>query len=234
MQDRQSYDFSEGIQDGLPIALGYLSVSFSFGIMAANMGFPGLAAVCMSFTNLTSAGQFAGLKLITEGCGLLELALAQFVINLRYSLMALSLSQKADESVTTKHRLLLSCFITDEIFAVSCAKEKEVSRRYLYGLGLLPLIGWTLGTFFGFVAGEILPASLTSALGVALFGMFVAIIIPPAKKSRPVCLVLLVAAGLSCLLRFVPVFSFLSSGMVIILCAVAAAALGAWFFPISE
>lgn len=226
--------FQKGIRDGLPIALGYLSVSFTFGIMASGGGLPIWVAVLISMTNLTSAGQFAGLSLILSGGSLVEMALTQLVINLRYALMSLSLSQKLDASVTRPHRFAIAFGNTDEVFAVASAQKGEVGKRYLYGLILLPYFGWALGTFLGAAAGQILPDIVTSALGIAIYGMFIAIIVPPAKNYRPVLRVLVIAVVMSCLFYWVPVLSRLSSGFVIILCALVAAGIGAYFYPVRD
>lgn len=227
-------NFSQGFRDGIPIGLGYLSVSITFGMMAVNLGFPIWAAVLISFTNLTSAGQFAGISLMAAAAPLAELALTQLVINIRYALMSLTLSQKVDSTLTTFHRFILSFFVTDEIFAVASGQSGEVGRRYLYGLSIAPLCGWTLGTFIGAIASTLLPDSLRSALGIAIYGMFIAIILPPAKKHRPIWAVLAIAIGLSCLFAWTPCLNQISSGFAMILCAVVASIFGAIFFPIKE
>lgn len=229
--NRSSYTFRDGLKDGIPIALGYLSVSFSFGILAVNSGIPLLPAVLISMTNLTSAGQVAGVSVIAAAGSLAEMALTQLIINLRYALMSLSLSQKLDGSFTLFHRLAASFGITDEIFAVASSKEGRIGRNYLYGLILIPYIGWAAGTLVGAAAGEFLPAALRNCLGIAIYGMFLAIIIPPARKSRGVMLCVLLACALSCLIRFLPCLSFITEGFSVILCAVLAAAAAAWFRP---
>ncbi|MDR1193336.1 MAG: AzlC family ABC transporter permease [Peptococcaceae bacterium] len=226
-------EFLQGARDGIPIGLGYLSVSFSFGVMAVNLGLPVWAAVVISLTNLTSAGQFAGVGLMAAGAPLIEMVLTQLVINLRYSLMSLSLSQKADGTMTVLHRLICSFFVTDEIFALA-SNRRSLSRRYMYGLGLIPILSWTLGTALGALAGGLMPAALRSALNVALYAMFIALIVPAAKERRPVLLVILLAAGLSCLLRYAPALSRLSAGFAIIICALTAAFFGAVRWPIRE
>lgn len=235
MQQMQSQNsFSKGFKDGVPIGLGYLSVSFTFGMMAVSSGLPVWVAVMISMTNLTSAGQFAGLTLITAGAPMFEMALTQLVINLRYALMSLSLSQKLDNGVSTPHRLAIAFGNTDEVFAVASGQKGEVGKRYLYGLICAPFIGWVLGTFIGAAASSFLPKTIRSALGIAIYGMFLAIIIPPAKHYRPVLYVILFSVGMSCLFNYVPVLNRVSAGFVIILCAVTASALGAWLFPVEE
>ena len=224
----------KGLRDGIPIALGYLSVSFTFGMAAAAGGLPTAYALAVSMTNLTSAGQFAGLSLLLAGGSYAEMALTQFVVNLRYALMSVSLSQKLDKSVRLLDRLLIAFGNTDEIFAVATGQGKPVGSRYMFGLIAMPYVGWALGTFLGAAAASLLPASLRSALGIAIYGMFLAIFIPPMKKSGAVAAVVLTAAALSCAFCYIPALQAVSSGFVIILCAVSAAAVGALIKPVPE
>lgn len=223
--------FLKGLHDGLPIGLGYLSVSFAFGIMAVSGGLPVWAAVAISMTNLTSAGQVAGLGVIFSGASYLQMALTQLVINIRYALMSLSLSQKLSTATTRLNRFGIAFGITDEIFALAAIQPGEISSSYMYGLICLPFCGWTLGTLLGALAGSVIPAAVQSALGIAIYAMFIAIIIPPAKKARPVCFVVAAALILSSLFTWVPGLNRVSSGYAVIICAVAAAALGALLFP---
>ena len=227
-------DYVRGLRHGIPIALGYLSVSFTFGMKAVADGLSPLQAVLISATNLTSAGQFAGLPLMLGHASLMEMALTQLIINLRYALMSLSLGQKLDKSMNTLARLLFSFSNTDEIFAVAASQPEKVGRHYLFGLMTAPYFGWTIGTLLGAVAGTLLPEFFRSALGIAIYGMFLAIILPPAKREKPVRLVVLMAIGLSLCLRYVPLFSGISSGFAIIICAVVASAIGAWLHPVEE
>ncbi len=226
--------FREGFADGIPIGLGYLSVSFSFGISAVTKGISSLAATIISMTNLTSAGQVAGLGIIAASGTLLEMALAQLIINMRYALMSLSLSQKLDSGFKTPHRFLAAFGITDEIFAVASGKPKEITPSYMYGLILLPFICWSSGTLLGGIAGSVLPEMLRAALGIAIYGMFIAIFIPPARKSVGVLATVLISAVMSCCLKYIPLFSHVSSGFSIIICTLAASAAGAAFFPVKE
>jgi predicted branched-subunit amino acid permease len=227
-------DFKVGLKDGIPIALGYFSVSFSFGILALQGGLTTFQAVLISLTNVTSAGQFAGLKIIIAGGTLIEMILTQFIINLRYALMSLSLTQKLDSSVGLKKRLVIAFANTDEIFAVAMGHFKEVTFPYMLGLQLLPVIGWAGGTLAGAVAGNLLPQSICNALSLALYGMFVAIVVPVAKKSKQVMAVVAIAAAISCIIYYVPFFSFISTGMSIIISTVVAAVCGAVFFPVDS
>lgn len=224
--------FLAGLRDGVPIALGYLSVSLTFGMAAVAGGLPVWAACAVSMTNLTSAGQFAGLTLMFSLGSLAEMALTQLVINLRYALMSMSLSQKMAPGVTLADRLLISFAVTDEIFAVTMAQKGEVGRRYSYGLMIAPYLGWALGTLCGAVASGLLPANVRSALSVAIYGMFVAIVVPAARRSRAVAGVAALAAALSCCVAWLPGLRRISSGFAIILCTVAAAGAGALLAPV--
>ena len=227
-------DFQCGLKDGAPIALGYFSVSFSFGILALGGGLTGFQAALTSLTNVTSAGQFAGLQIIIAGGTLLEMAVTQLIINLRYALMSLSLSQKLSERVTFWQRLIIAFANTDEIFAVAMAHGRELSFSYMAGLQILPVIGWTAGTAVGAAAGSMLPEAVNSALSVALYGMFIAVVIPEAKKVRSVLATAALALLMSCVIYYLPVFSGISAGVSIIICTVAASAAGAVLFPLHE
>ncbi|MBO5305672.1 MAG: AzlC family ABC transporter permease [Clostridia bacterium] len=233
---KQTYalHFPRGLRLGIPIALGYLSVSFGFGIAAVNKGLSPLAAVLISLTNLTSAGQVAGLEVIVTGGTLVEMALTQHNINLRYFLKSISLSQKLSPTFSLPHRLLASFGITDEIFGVSSAEAGEVTPSYMYGLLLLPFIGWSLGTLLGAVAGNILPSSVKYALGIAIYGMFVAIILPPAKKDHGIQLAAGLSIAFSLIIAYVPLFSFITSGFSVIICAILASVVAALLFPIPD
>lgn len=224
-------DYKRGLRHGLPIALGYLSVAFAFGIQATSLGLKPVQAVMISIFNVTSAGQLAGLQLMAAGATLTEMALTQLTINLRYALMSLSLSQKLDGSMTLPHRLLLSFCNTDEVFAVASQQPGKIGRAYLYGLTNGPFVGWVLGTLLGALAGGLLPKAVTDALGIAIYGMFIAIILPSFRRSREVRIVILISVAMSCLITLLPLFHFISDGFRIILCAVAASALGAWLMP---
>lgn len=226
--------FKKGLKDGLPIGLGYFSVSFTFGMMAVSAGIPVWAAVLISMTNLTSAGQFAGLSIIAGAGSLVEMAMTQLVINARYSLMSLTLSQKMEKRFSIPKRLIAAFSNTDEIFAVAVNQGKEIGAKYYSGLSIIPYAGWTLGTLFGAVAGGFLPPVVNDALGLAIYAMFIAIIIPPAKKSAPIRLVIFAAVILSCLFYFVPFLKNVSSGFSIIICAVAASIIAAIVNPVND
>ncbi len=221
----KSENFRRGLLHGLPIALGYLAVSFSFGIFAVNMGLSVIEAVLISMANLTSAGQLAGTPIIASGGSLFSLGIGQVFINLRYALMSVSLSQKLDEKVTLADRFLIGFGNTDEIFAVSVSQRKAVSKEYMYGLILLPFCAWSLGTLVGAVLGffisTYLPAFVLAALGIAIYGMFIAIAVPDMKKDKNIILCVLFAMALSAVFYYVPAIGeLIPSELHIVICAV--------------
>ncbi|MDO5325178.1 MAG: AzlC family ABC transporter permease [Clostridia bacterium] len=227
-------EWVRGCRDGIPIALGYLAVSFSFGILALRAGLTVGQAAMISLFNVTSAGQFAALSIISSGGSYVELALSQLVINLRYCLMSASLSQKVDRKAPFFHRFFMAYGVTDEIFALSASTEGPLSPFYTYGQMSVAIPGWTLGTVLGAVAGNLLPERVLSALGVALYAMFCAIIIPPAKKSRVLLIVILCAMGASVLFAVLPLLKDISSGTRVIILTVAIAAVAARLKPVEE
>lgn len=224
--------FKKGLKDGLPIAIGYFSVSFAFGIFAIENGLTVFQAVIISLLNLTSAGQLAAVPIIAGGGTFLELALSQLVINSRYSLMSVSLSQKLSKRVKLPQKLLIAYGNTDEIFAVSVSNKGDVGTKYMLGIILLPVIGWTSGTFLGGFVGNILPPMVTAALGVAIYGMFVAIVMPVAKKEKMTALCVLLAIAISCAFRYIPLLKSVPSGFTVIICAVVASAIFAIVAPV--
>lgn len=227
-------DFKRGFRKGIPIALGYLSVSFTFGVKAVNGGLPAWVAVLVSLTNLTSAGQFAGITLMIDGGTYLEIAVTTFVINIRYMLMSLALSQKLVNGTGRIQRCIFGFGITDEVFAVASGESKKISAEYMYGLILLPIAGWTVGTALGAFASDIMPSALACAMELGLYAMFIAIILPPAKHSLAIAIVIISAVAIECLLHYIPVFSKISGGFQVIIAAILAAAVGAVFFPIKK
>ncbi len=227
-------DFKIGLFKGLPIGLGYLSVAFAFGLSAVNSGLTPLQATLISLTNLTSAGQVAGLSLMIANASFFEMATTQFIINIRYSLMSISLSQKIDSSMTMLHRFITSSCITDEVFAVASLHEEKISKKFMYGLILLPYIGWGTGTFLGAIIGDLLPTIIISSLGIAIYAMFIAIIIPPAKKSKPILLTVIIAAILSCAIKWLPFLQMISGGFSLIITTIIASVIMAILFPVEE
>ena len=224
--------YRTGVNRGLPVGVGYFSVSFGFGAMAAAQGIKALDAALISLTNLTSAGQFAGLTLIVAAAGLWEMILTQVVINSRYALMSLALSQKMGQKIGILPRLVIAFFNTDEIFAM--AEKGQLTVPFMLGLGTTPILGWTAGTLCGALAGSVLPLAVRTALGVMLYGMFIAIVVPPARQEKPVLITVILALVLSCLFTWVPGLKEVSAGISIVICTVVAAAVCAWLFPIPE
>ena len=227
-------DYQNGLRDGVAVALGYFAVSFTFGMASAADGLSILQAVLISLTNVTSAGQFSGLAVIAAGGTYIEIALTQLVINLRYCLMSFSLAQKLNRSAPHWHRYLMAYSVTDEIFALDASLDRALTPAYHYGITSVAVPGWVLGTLAGAVSGNILPAFVISALGVAIYGMFLAIIIPPARQNRAVLLVVLSAMGLSFLFSILPVLNRITSGFVIIITTVTVASIAAWLKPIED
>lgn len=226
--------FRKGIRDGIPICLGYLSVSFAFGILAVSSGLSVLEALLISAFNVTSAGQLAAVPIIAMGGGFFELALTQLVINMRYALMSVSLSQKLGRSIRLGDRFATSFVNTDEVFAVAMSMGYPVGRKYMYGLIIPPYLGWTLGTLLGALAGNVLPEAIVSALGIALYAMFIAIVIPVAASDKKVALCALLAVSLSCLLYFTPGLREIPSGFALIISAVVASLVFAFAAPLPE
>lgn len=228
------HEFREGIRDGLPICMGYFSVSMAFGLAVVKSGMPMWSAVLISLTNLTSAGQFAGTNLLVAGGAMLELAITTFIINIRYFLMSISVSQKMGPDFNMPKRLIAAFGITDEIFAVSMQRRKDLSFLYMVGLIITPVIGWTSGTFVGAVANSLLPEALSSAMGIALYGMFIAVIVPPARDQKNVLFAVTMAILASVCFAYLPVLSSLSSGWSIIIITILVSAVAAALFPVKE
>lgn len=234
MKLKKRKDFNYGLMRGMPIAFGYIPVSFTFGLMAVSGGLPVWLAIFISVSNLTSAGQFAGTDLILKGAGYVEIILTTFIINIRYMLMSLSISQKIEKKIPLYQRLIFAFGITDETFTVASMEEGKLSFHYMLGLISGPIVGWTLGTALGAIICSNLPESLSSAMGIALYGMFIAIIIPPAKKSKPVLFIVVLSIMIMCVLKYIHLFQMVSSGFRVIIATILGAGIGAAFFPIEE
>lgn len=234
MNERSKKEFIRGIKLGIPIGIGYFSVSFAFGMIAVAGGLSPSLALLISMTNVTSAGQFAGIKVIQAYGGYVEMALTMLMINARYFLMSLSLSQKVSKKLSPLQRALMSFAVTDEIFAVASMEPGEVTGWFWAGLMTMPYMGWSGGTLAGALISGVLPPSLQDALGIALYGMFIAIIIPAAKHSKAIVGTLLIAVGVSCTLYYVPLFSKISSGFAVIIVTIIAAGIMAVVEPIQE
>ena len=226
--------FFTGLQAGMPICIGYFSVSFGFGAMAIAQGLNLWEAVLISASNLTSAGQFAGLTVIAAGAALLEMILTQLVINSRYALMSLALGQRLGPNVGVGKRLLMAFFNTDEVFALGMSRGRDLTPGFFVGAGTVAAIGWIAGTALGAAAGTLLPLSVRAALGVMLYGMFIAIVVPQARQEKPTLLCVGLALVFSCLFTWMPVLKDISAGLAIVISTVAAAALCAIVFPVEE
>ena len=227
--------FKNGLKNGMPIFLGYLAVSFTFGIAAKDAGVTSIQAILISATNLTSAGQFAAIGVIMSQASYIEMALTQLIINLRYCLMSSSLSQRFATDMKPVHRFLIAFGVTDEIFGVSSAySEENIPPAYCYGLIAAAFPGWVLGTALGCLSGSILPASVLSALGVALYGMFIAIIVPPTKNNKVLLGVVVISMLLSLVFAVTPILKEISSGFRVIILTLVIASAAAYFFPIKD
>ena len=229
-----SLNYKTGFRDGFPVGIGYFAISFAFGLMASGYGFPVLESVMISAFCLTSAGQLASLPIIATLGAYTELALTQFLINLRYSLMSISLSQRFDREIKTKDKLYLAFALTDEIFAVAICKGQRLTKKYLLSLLALPYIGWVLGTLSGAIAGNILPDILVKALSVSMYAMFIAILVPVIKISKPILACVLSSVSLSCLFKYAPVLNKVPGGFVIIIIALAVCIPLALLAPIKD
>lgn len=227
-------EFFAGMKAGMPVCIGYFSVSFGFGAMAVAQGLSAWYAVLISATNLTSAGQFAGLTVITAGAAILEMILTQLVINSRYALMSLALGPRLGPEVCVGKRLLAAFFNTDEVFALGMSRQGKLTAAYFVGAGTVAAIGWISGTAMGALAGSLLPTSIRASLGVMLYGMFIAIVVPQAREEKPMLLSMVLALVFSCLFSWVPVLKEVSAGLAIVICTVAAAAICAVVFPVEE
>ena len=226
-------DFYAGVRAGVPVCIGYFSVSFGFGAMAASQGISLWHAVLISVMNLTSAGQFAGLTVIAAGGALAEMILTQLVINSRYALMSLALGQKLGSRAGTGGRLAAAFFNTDEVFALGMARE-GLTVSFFLGAGAVAALGWTAGTFAGAVAGALLPVSVRMALAALLYGMFIAIVVPQLRQEKPLFFCAALALVFSCLFAWMPGLKQVSAGLAIVIATVAAAAVCAALFPVEE
>lgn len=234
VQRGNGYWYKKGLRDGMPIAMGYFAVAFTLGITAKNIGMTPIQAAVSSLLLHASAGQYAAMTVIASGTGYLEMVMTTLIVNLRYLLMSCALSQKAGSEMKTGHRMAVSYYITDEIFGIASAVEGKLNPFYNYGAASVASPGWVLGTFFGALLGTALPERLGRAFGVALYGMFMAIIIPPARKSRVICGIVVVSMAASYLFSCLPVTREISEGFKIIILTIVIAAAAAWKFPVQE
>lgn len=227
-------EFFAGMKAGVPVCIGYFSVSFGFGAMAIAQGLTIWQAILISASNLTSAGQFAGLTVIAAGAAMAEMILTQLVINSRYALMSLALGQRLGPEVGTGKRLAAAFFNTDEVFALGMSRGKQLTTGFFVGAGVIAALGWTGGTAMGAIAGSLLPESVRMALGVMLYGMFIAIVVPQAKEEKPILISVILALVFSCLFAWLPGLKEISGGLAIVICTVLAASICALLFPVKE
>jgi len=226
--------FRRGLRDGMPIALGYFAVAFTLGIAAKNAGFTAIQAATSSLLNHASAGEYAVISLVAAGASYWEMAIMALVSNARYLLMSTALSQKLAVETPLHHRMLVSFCITDEIFGVSAAFPGRLNPWYTYGAAIVAIFGWALGTFLGVVVGNILPLRLVSALSVGLYGMFIAIIVPPSRKDKVVRGFVLISFAASFAASRLPLLASISSGMKTIILTVVISLAAALLFPVQE
>lgn len=229
-----NYTFVRGMRDGIPICLGYFAVSFALGIAGRGVGMNAVQAFVMSLTMVASAGQFAAITLIGAGAGIIEMITTTVVVNLRYLLMSCSLTQKLSPETKLLHRLALSYCMTDEIFGLSISVDGFLRPVYTYGITVISVSGWCLGTVLGVIAGNILPALVTNALGVAMYGMFLAIIIPPAKENHFLGALVAVSMAASGLFSILPYLRSISSGFRVIILTILIAGIAAVIHPMEE
>ena len=226
--------FIKGMHNGMPIALGYFAVAFTLGIAAKKCGMTAFQAGFMSLTNSTSAGEFAALDVIKSNAPYLEMAFMQLIINIRYMLMSCALSQKLDSSTPLIHRILVAFGITDEIFGISIAVDGKLNPYYSYGAMAVALPGWTLGTSLGVITGAVLPARILSAVSIALYGMFIAVVVPPVKKNKVVAGVVIVSMCASLLFTCAPYVKNISSGFRIVILTIIISLIAAVLFPVKD
>ena len=228
--------FMKGLKDGIPVALGYLPISLACGIATSKAGLSFFLSQLMSMLVYSGAGQLAGTNLVKGGETVIFMyALTVFVANCRYILLSMSLAQKIDPSANLLQRALIGAFNTDEVFGVVMKEKGDIKASYFFGVATLPYIAFAVGNALGSFTTDLLPASLSSALGIMVYAMFIAIIIPPARESKPILIVLLVALALSIVLECIPVVkSHLTPGWIIIICAVVTASICAVLFPVES
>ena len=226
--------YRQGLRDGIPVALGYFAVAFSLGIAARNAGLGPVQGFLASLLNNASAGEYAGFTVIREQAPYLEIVLVTLIVNARYLLMSCALSQRFHPDMPFFHRFFIGFDVTDELFALAIARPGSLEPGYFYGAMTLPLFGWSLGTLGGVLAGNALPERVVSALSVALFGMFLAIIIPPARKNRVLAVLTAMGFLTSFLCSVLPLLSSWSEGSRTVLLTVLLSGLAAFFFPVSE
>lgn len=226
--------YKKGMVDAIPIALGYFAVAFTLGITARNAGLTAFQAMLTAALTNASAGGYAGFSLIADNATYSEMAITMLIVNARYLLMSCALSQKLSSKTSILHRSLIAFDVTDEIFGISISQKGDLNPFYNYGAMSVSIPGWALGTFLGVIMGNVLPQSIVSALSVGLFGMFLAIIIPPAKENKTVALLIVISMLLSLIFSVLPILRDISEGVRIIILTVSISLFAAIIFPVKE
>lgn len=231
---KNNKELLNGMRDGIPIGLGYFAVAFALGITARNAGITAIQGFVMSMLNNASAGEYAGIAAIKANAPYLELALLMLITNARYLLMSCALSQRVDPKLSIWHRMLIGFDITDELFGIGIAYKAPLNPYYMYGAYLIAIPGWAGGTAVGIIAGNLLPAMIVNALSAAIFGMFIAVIVPPARKNKAILVLILVSFAVSGLFAIIPVIATLSESLRIIILTLLIAVTAAIIRPISD
>lgn len=233
-RENRKKQFLRGMRDGVPIGLGYFAVAFALGISAGNAGMNWFQSGLMSALMVASAGEYGAITVIAAAGSLVEMMVTTIIVNMRYLLMSCALSQKVDKSRSFIHRFFISLFVTDELFGIAVSKEGSFAPEYYYGASLVAVPMWVVGTSLGCAVGNIMPEAIGSSLVIALYGMFIAIVIPAAKKSRTLLVIVLSSCFCSAMFEIIPVIKNLSSGYIIIILTVAISAIAAWVRPIDD
>lgn len=235
----ESYDklskFIDGLKSGIPIAIGYIPVAITFGLIAKSSGIPNLITIFMSLSVYAGASQFMAVNLITAGATTLEIVITTFILNFRHFLFTSSLSQRIDSNPSRKFLSVLAFGITDETFSVASLREEDkISPWMILGLNFIAYSSWILGTCAGIFAGDVLPEALKSSMNIALYAMFIGLLIPELRNSKPGLLVAVISITISCLLKLIPVLTFISTGWRVIISTIVAAFIGAILYSKEE
>lgn len=233
---KNSNDYVRGLKDGIPIGIGYIPLTIACGIAASKAGLNFFISQLLAVMIYSGSGQATAIKLFESGeTSILMYALTLFVMNCRYMLFSISLSQRLHPSTSMFQKIIVGFFNTDEVFAVAVREKGYITPKYFFGVATIPYICFAIGNVLGFCANDLLPHSVSSAFGIMLFAMFIALIVPAAKESKPVLNVVLIAFVLSVILECIPVITkHLTSGWIIIICAIITSLIGAWLFPVPE
>lgn len=228
-------EFTSGVKEGIPIAIGYIPIAITFGLISKSSGIPGFVSISMSFFIYAGASQFIGVNLMAVGASTMEIVMTTLILNFRHFLMTSSLSQRIEEKTPKKLLSILAFGVTDETFAVlSLRKEEKINPWLTLGLNFIAFSSWNVGTSIGIIIGDAIPKILSSSMGIALYAMFIGLLIPSIKNSRPVLIIAIISIAVSSLLHWIPIFSFISKGWSIIISTVTAASIGAVLYKKEE